>query len=1157
MENYFYFHRSFIFYKRTQIFRVMKIGLILLLVSMGTIYASAYSQKREITLNATNISIKDVIKQIEKQSDYTFFYNEDYIDLSQVVSLTANKKDIAVVLNSLCSLANLNCKFMENNLVVITSESQQKQQKILGKVTDQNGQPIVGVTVSIKGTSKAVITDANGNFSIGITGKSTTLVFTFIGFISQEHQINGESNINIMLIPAVNSLDEVVVIGYGTQKKANITGAVTTVKMDQILGNRPVSTTSSLMQGVVPGLQVTVGSGQPGASSSINLRGATDISTGSNTMSSGAPLILVDNVPFNGPLNMIDPNDIETLNVLKDAGSAAIYGSRSAFGVILITTKKGSKNQKAQFTYSNNFSYVSPTNLPEKATPLQAVQSMVDMGTTAYWTGQNVPTWMQLMNDYIKNPGNYPLGYAMVNGIRYQLAKTDVIKDLLSNVVQQTHNFAVSGGSDKSFYRFSLGTVDNPGIIAPSTGQDYYKRYNIKSVISSDVTSWLTTQLDVSYYNSQQSTPYYDAFGQAANLPSFTPVKDTININGTSMPFGTPKNLVALSAPVTNRFDDIRLTGRTILKPLKGLTVTGEYTFDNLRELYTSYDKQYTYCEPSTFHSQVGGTSTYKIQNYLTDYHALNIFANYQKSIGNHNFTLMTGFNQEDNSYQTDYVQKTLMISDNLPSISQATGIITGNDNYSAYSTQGYFGRLGYDYMNKYLLQVNGRYDGSSNFPDNHRWGFFPSFSAGWRVTEENFMKSIKSWLNEFKLRGSFGSVGNQNVGPYQFVPGMASSNPAWLNGGVQVTTLNPPALVSSSFTWESVQTLDFGADIGLLKNRLTGTFDWYRRDTKNMLYNGVQLPAELGAGAPLQNVAALRSTGYEIQLNWQDKIGKVNYHINVNLYDYQSIITKIKNQAGLLSQYYVGQKMGEIWGYVTDRLYTTDDFVAGSLNSSLTGGTLKPGVTKLQGSNPNPGDVMYKDLNGDGIITPGASTLSDPGDRKIIGNSTLRYQYGISGGISWKNFDFNFVLKGVGKSDIWLNSVNNVLAFPNQYGFGTIYSNELNYWTPTNLNSFYGRIYDQANGNQKFNQYIQTKYLLNGAYLKVENLSISYTFESSLLKKIHINRLQIFYSIENPFMFTHLPKGLDPETVVSPQDQYGLSYPYLKKSSIGVNVSF
>jgi TonB-linked SusC/RagA family outer membrane protein len=1027
---------------------------------------------------------------------------------------------------------------------VSQQNSQQNQVQIRGKVTDVNGEPIIGATILIKGTGQGTVTDMDGNYTLQNVPEDAILQFSYVGMETQEIPVSGKTIINVLMKEAAELLEEVVVVGYGTQKKANLTGAVSAVKMDEVLGDRPVPTAGNLLQGTIPGLQVTSGTGEPGGGTSFNIRGTTSINGGS-------PLILVDNVPFTGPLNLINPNDIETVTVLKDASSASIYGARSAFGVILITTKGAKKNQKIQMNYNNNFSFTVPSELPRKANPLQTVQAYKDMGYITYYTGHNVDTWIELLKEYNKDPSVYPLGYIIHDGMRYQLKENDLIKDFLGETgFQQQHNFSVNGGNEITSFRVSLGYTNSDGVI--TTSKDNYTRYNAKGFIDTKITDWLAGQLDLSYYKSDKSLPSGADYNRAVWDPSYTPT-GMIEINGENLWAGTAGNLTRLGAKNLTEINDTRTFIKLIITPIDNMVINSEFTYDHLDQTNTNYNKRLHYANAAKFTEEYSAEfSTYSRTRAITNYIALNLYGSYAKSFLKNNFTLLLGYNQESRHY--DYLQVTTdqMINDELPSISQSVGTQKAYDGFDEYSVQGLFGRFNYDYASKYLFEINGRYDGSSKFPPHNRWGFFPSISLGWRIVEESFMEPFRNFIPELKLRASFGKVGNQSISSYAFVPAMDSYKSTWLVNNIQPITLNMPGLVSSNFTWETVQTLNFGVDLGLFKNRLFANFDYFIRKTLNMLSAGIELPAVLGTSAPLQNVADLKSQGFEIEVNWRDQIGNVRYNIGCNLYDYKAHITRFNNEAGLLSTYYVGQRIGEIWGYVTDRLYTIDDFVEGSLDANLRNGKLKEGIPHVEGISPNPGDVLYKDFNSDGIINAGQSTLSDPGDRKIIGNNTLRYQFGVNGGIAWKNFDFAFFLQGVAKNDRWLS---NDLIFPYYYEFGTIYSHELNYWSQTNPNSYFPRLYQTGTRDARYaaNVRTQTKFLTNGAYLRVKNLSLAYNVPHSFIAKAGINNLRIIFSVENPFNFDHMPRGLDP-TITGVERTLG--YPIMRFYSIGFNLS-
>ncbi|MBO9595777.1 MAG: TonB-dependent receptor [Niabella sp.] len=1034
------------------------------------------------------------------------------------------------------------------------------EQMIKGIVKNEKDQPLGGITISGKDGSPATVSNEQGRFSIRLSGLPVLLV-SGVGYETLEMDVTGKQEVEIVLKTDVKALTDVVVVGYGTQSRAKITGAVAVVKMDDVLGERPVSTTATLLQGVVPGLQVTIPSGRPGEGASINIRGGTDFGTAlTSSINTDAPLILVDNTVFDGPLNLIDPNDIETVTVLKDAGSAAIYGSRSAYGVVLITTKKGKKNQKTQFNYSNNIVFATPDALPRKATPERSLQALIDGGLANYAVGQgqDLKKWIGFINDYRSDPQKFPGGYTMDNGIFYNLKGNDAVGDILGNASRQfMNNLSISGGSDKTTYRIALGTTNEKGILVPSANADNFKRYNIRSAVTTDVTKWMNVQLDASYIYANTRRPgYADPYTYAVRIPSFL-AEDSIP--GYAGQMATGKNLVSNTYPTNFRYDQLRMIGRIVLKPAAGLSVTGEASYDNYHALTSSYNKLVYLRDPYGWSNQPFGNDMVTKNNEAKDYITTNVFATYSKVIQKHTATLMAGFNQEFKNYEQEITSKTQPINQDIPSISTSTGDVSGTDNYSQFATRGFFSRLNYDYDNKYLLELNGRYDGSSRFPEGRRWTFAPSASLGWRVTGESFMQFIKPVINDLKLRATYGTVANQNIGEYQFMASMNPNNPSWINNGNKVVSLSTPGLISPDYTWETVTSLNYGVTLAAIRNKLTADFDLYTRHTKGILStNNTPVPAVLGTSAPLINSASLKTNGFEIAVSWRDKIGKVAYYLSANLYDFTSKVTKVNNPNNLLSQLYVGQKMGDIWGYVTDRFYTADDFEPGSLDATLKNGKLKAGIPRLANQSPNPGDIMYKDLDtagaGNGIINQGLNTLANPGDRRVIGNNSLRYQFGIRGGLSCYNFDFSFVIAGVLKNNQFSNSY---LFFPNNWQvYGALYENQLNYWTPDNPDAYFGRIYTTTpNGiPQTYNELVQSRFILNGAYLRVQNLTLRYNVPSRIFKQPFFSKLSLAYSIENPFILDHMPNGMYPDIN---NLGAGLGYPLLRKSSVGINLGF
>ncbi|PHN08581.1 SusC/RagA family TonB-linked outer membrane protein [Flavilitoribacter nigricans] len=1019
------------------------------------------------------------------------------------------------------------------------------QREVAGIVTSE-GIPLIGVNIVEKGTANGTVTDIDGKYNLTVDGDASVLIFTYTGYQAQEVEVGNQSTIDLVMAFDAANLEEVVVVGFGSKKKAHVTGAASSVEMTDVLANRPVTNSMEALQGTVPGLQITNNSGQPGPSGlGINIRGTTSINGGS-------PLILLDNVPVT--VEDINPQDVASITVLKDAAATSIYGARAAFGVVLITTKSGGKNQPVKFNYSSTFSTSSPEDIPEKASTYDFVNALNDWGVDAFWTGQDIPSWVGYVEEYRNNPGAYPEGYAVQDGLRYPLADTDLIGAWLDDRgVTQIHNFNFSGGGASTTYRVSAGFSDEDGIIV--TRNDSYRKYNLNASLTTELTDKLTATTNVLYRNSVQRDPL-GSYSNAITFNAYTPATGNhVFDDGTEVPYFTPANIEHLKEAPKTLQDNIRLFGKLNYNLLPGLNLTGEYTFQKSNNDQITSDNQVLTVNPERFTlNAVDPVNTfYRRYNGKTVYNALNLYASYDLKLGDHSFGLLSGFNQENSDFNGFWVRKTNLINVDLPSISGASGTVTGDDSFGQWSVRGFFGRFNYNYKEKYFLEANGRYDGSSRFPDGNRFGFFPSFSAGWHIGREAILQNI-SFLSDLKLRASWGEIGNQDTPSlYPAVPGMPIQNASWLDesSGVPYVTLGIPSLVSSSFTWERVRTLNFGVDAVFFKGRLTTALDIFKRETIGMLIPGAELPAVLGASAPTQNAADLESKGWELGLSWNDRKGAFSYNIGVSLSDNRSFITKFDNPAGLLSQYFVGQELGSIWGYVSDGYYTEADFVEGTLNDDLMGGTLNDGIPTWEGRNQNPGDIKYVDQNGDGIINDGNNTLDDPGDRVIIGNNNRRYQYGIFGNFSFKNIDLAVLVNGVGKRDLYQN--NNV-RFPYTDEFKVVYISQLDYWTPDNRNAYFPRNYSLGGVNYGINRTTQTKYLLDGAYLRVKNITLGYTLPQQLLSRIGIDRLRVYVAGENVLDFNDYPDGINTELQNKSQ---GATYPYMRSFSAGVNLTF
>ena len=773
--------------------------------------------------------------------------------------------------------------------------------------------------------------------------------------------------------------------------------------------------------------------------------------------------------------------------------------------------------------------------------------------------------WMEYLTAYQKDPSSFnTVGdgiYVDESGVPYYLNEKDLYKNFMETSFQMTHNISASGGTDKLRYRISGGYNSNDGVLI--SNRDKFERMNVNSFISADVTKWFTQEITMSYAHSLQTSPGGMGGVYNTRLVSYYPEGElpaSVNtLADEDLPLFTPRNQILYSNPVNNKNDNPRIFLKSILKPLKGLEAVFEYTFDKNIYDYHWYTGQYDYTTIQ------GGSSKSFVDDYLrkykqhTNYNSINVYATYNKDFGNHHFKVMAGFNQESSYQETldtySYNQAVL----DVPAMSSGTGTIKATDSYSEYAIRGGFFRVNYNYLDKYLLEVNGRYDGSSKFPKSSRFGFFPSVSAGWQIAQERFMNSTRHWLDGLKLRASYGVIGNQNINPYTFTPSMSVNNKAtsWIIDDTYVTSISSlPALVSQNFTWEKVGTINVGLDVNLFNNRLSGVFEWYQRNTNGMLAPGVQLPAVVGASAPYQNTADMRTRGWELSLNWRDQIGKVGYRIGFNLSDYKSEIIKYDDNAAtkLLSSYYPGQTLGEIWGYVVDGYYTVDDFV------DTSSWQLKEGVTSINGYNVRPGDVKFKNLRDDdtstNVITSGDNTFDNPGDRKVIGNTTPRYQYGINLGMNYAGFDLNVILQGTGKRDYWIS---NVLTFPmNGDNFVPLFEGLSDYWMPkdpdngdwsaVNPNAKYPRIYGNR-GNSGSNLRQSDKYLSDASYLRIKNITLSYKLPKKWVNQIFLNQMKAFVSIENVATFTSLPSGIDPERIE-------WNYPAFRTVSFGVNIT-
>lgn len=1049
---------------------------------------------------------------------------------------------------------------------LIHSDITQQDGVCKGVVKDNQGETVIGASVVVKGSTNGTITGLDGDFTLDNVKRGDVIQISYIGYVSQEVVWQG-TPLNITLKEDSQTLEEVVVVGFGSQKKANLTGSVSQVKMDDVLGERPVTNVKNALQGSMPGLMVS-GGASPGEAKSFNIRGTVSI----NGMN---PLVLIDNVE--GDIDLLNPEDIESVTVLKDAASSAIYGARAAAGVILITTKKAKKGEKFNLNYNANFGFQTSINSPKQASLDEYLRAYQAAGfSETYYAGNgSVSKWREYLAGYKENPAAYPtVGdgiYIGEDGAPYYLNDKDVYKAFQETSFMQTHNLTANGGTEKLRYRLSAGLTKEDGPLIES--KDTYMRKNISSFISADITDWLTQEADFRYTVADRSEPMGSGDGiYCMNHISFYPsgmMPGSVNTSvGKDLPLITPENQIRYNNPYLTDTDNTRIYLRTIMRPIKGLELVGEYTYDRKNWQKSYYAKKWEYTtEQLGSNNSVTSDYLFKSEDH-EDYNALNLYGTYNFSIKeDHMFKVMAGFNQERKQNSWISVQTHDMIAPSAPSFTSATGKIIPQNSYSDYAIRGAFYRINYNYKDRYLFEANGRYDGSSKFPKDDRFGFFPSFSVGWNIARESWMEKALDYVSDLKLRASWGQIGNQNIGNYGYYSTMqpVGNSNYWLKDGEFITYISTPGLVSNSFTWETVETLDIGFDASMFNSRLQVTFDWYQRTTRDMLIAGIQLPAVVGTSAPMRNAADMRTRGWEIAVNWRDQIGDWKYNVGFNLYDYKSKITKYSNNEDkLLSQnYYEGKTLGEIWGYVSDGFYTIDDFDGPGTWQ------LKDGVASLDGYNPRPGDEKFVNLNDDrgtNEINSGLNTVDSPGDQKVIGNSTPRYNFGVNLGVSYKGFSLSAILQGTTKRDVWIGGMSlfpfggsakaYYPVFYNQTDYwepmgscdGQYTENDREYWVAKNPDASLYRLYSNMQ-NHGSNQRASTKYLQNGAYMRLKNITLAYTFPKALISKVSLSALKVFVSAENLATISSLPKGYDPERL-------SWGYPFYRTLSFGLNVT-
>ena len=1027
---------------------------------------------------------------------------------------------------------------------VDATRGMQQQSTCTGVVKDATGETVIGASVVVKGTTNGTITGLDGDFSLSGVKKGDIIQISFVGYKTQEIVWNGQA-IEVVLKDDTETLEEVVVVGYATVKKANLTGAVSAVD-DKVLADRPIVNLGQGLQGTIPNLNITT-SGQPGAGSTFNVRGETSINGGS-------PLVLVDGVQMDP--NLINPQDVASVSVLKDAASASIYGARAAYGVILITTKTGRKNVPTQVSFDASVSFNSPTTRPSYMNSMQYATWMNAAGQNTNGRDIFSQDEMKHIKAYYEDPVNNSPVFVTNDPSSWQYSNcqagkyaycgnTDWMKEMYKKSYPvQKYNININGGSEKATYYTSVGYTDQGSLMR--YGNENYRKFNMVNNINYDINDWLHVSMKTSFIRTELNGIVQDnAHGESWIGNDTQPLMPVKHPDGNWAGQGNYTNFAAVLEEGGSRKttkNDFWNTLALKLTPVKGLTINMDYTFnyyaEHIKNHLRSFDE---YGVDGKFLQTFQWTNpNYAYEHQQNDtYNAFNLFGDYEYTFNKHYFKIMLGFNQETKHTRAFYAQRNNLISNDLPSMDAATGERYVGNSDDSWATRSGFFRVNYSFADRYLLEVNGRYDLSSKFPKDDRAVFNPSFSLGWKLSEESWFKNpTNGFFDELKIRASYGSLANQALdnGWYAYLSNYSTGSLSYLMGGKQNQYILPGALVSNIVTWEKVTQWDLGLDFSVLNSRLKGTFDYYQRATTGMLGPGKTLPNILGATEPQENAADMVTRGWELALTWNDQLENgLHYSIGFNLSDTQAEITKYDNpNKSLSSNYYEGMKIGEIWGFESTLFQTQEE-----INSA-------PDQSKVDGAiNKVPGDIRFMDINGDGVVDYGESTVDNPGDRKIIGNDRARYRYGFNVSADWKGFDLGIFFQGVGKRDLMLPS-----TFKWQYGsqwqVPTAVAND--YWTKDNTAAWFPVA--RFNGGTALGVK-QTRYLLNAAYLRLKSLSFGYTLPVALTKQWGIQKCRIYFTGENLLTFKHTPEGFDPEL----DNPY--KYPQQKSLSLGINVVF
>ena len=1090
-------------------------------------------------------------------------------------------------------------------LLLFPSGAFAQQQMIKGQVVDDKGEAIIGATVMVKGAKEGTLTNLDGNFSV--KGKvGNTLSISYVGYSRLEVKVTKLEGNRLVLKEDSKLLDEVVVVGMDKQKRNTITAAVSTVNSDAIV-NRPVTDLTSALQGNVAGLNFNTDAvsggvgGETGAEIKFNIRGI-------GSINGGEPYVLVDGVEQT--LQNVNPNDIESVSVLKDASAAAVYGARAAYGVVLVTTKSGRK-EKAQVTYRGTVGLSSPINMPEMMNSLEYANYLNESAANAGRDNVISDNLIKKMEGFMQNPYSTefpgidanPNGTAWAGSRDAVYANTDWFKYYFKDAaIRHSHNLSVTGGSDKFTYYVGVGYTYQEGLL--DHVDDNLSKYNVNTKLQIKANKWLKFNFNNNITLNILKRPMpnqlilYALVGQTIpNAPTHYPISSEFND-------ASEFRYLKESRYVENRISDAMSFSATIT-PLEGWDILGEMKvrFDvednSYKRGFPTYEKPdgslfvdggvkqgYAYPGMNFQNSRWGSYTRGNAFNY---YLSPNVSSSYARQWGEHYFKAMAGFQLELQENSKGYTYKDGILADDIYSFANANGILYAGDDRTHWATMGMYAKLNWNYKETYFLEFSGRYDGSSRFAPGNRWGFFPSFSTGYDMARTDYFKSLNLPVSQLKIRVSYGRLGNQNgAGLYDYLGIMnleAGSPNAWLLPGVNPlpakgVVANTPKMVSPNITWEKVDNANLGVDLMFLNDRLSVTADIYQRTTRDMIGPAEAIPAIGGISKDYSakiNNATLRNRGWELSVHWQDRLKcGFSYGIGFNVFNYKAVVTKYNNPEGLLFNnhtglpgnkgYYEGMDLGEIWGYQADDLFRTNREVDEYLK------TVDLSFFKANNSWQR-GDVKYLDSNNDGKVDPGKGTLADHGDLKVIGNATPKYSFGINLNIGYKGFEVSALFQGVAKRDFAVAGAQYL------YGSNSYFKGHLDHFSAQHPNGYLPRLTDPDKDKKDFEVnvgYNTTRYMLNAAYMRLKNLMISYTFKPQLLKNIGLNGLKVYFTCDNLFTISKLPKQFDPETLnqvnwivggsakaapalTSPltQNGNGRVYPMNRNFVFGIDVTF